>query len=312
MKTVFTGGQVLHHVYTDDTVRKICEISGSVPVFSDDIPSDAEVLFTTWGMRSYTNEYIRSNFPKLKYIFYGAGTVQGFAKPFLENGVRIFSAWQANGVPVAEFTVSQILLCGKRYFDIFTGAKGTPRGNYGLKVGIVGLGTIGTLVCRMLRQYKLDVYAYDKFLPDSAFEKLGVKRAGLDEIFSECDVISNHLANNDQTRGIISRELLSNMKDDAYFINTGRGAQVDHDALYDALCGSALRTALLDVTEPEPLPSEHPLLHCKNALISPHIAGSLGDEVGRMGEYMCGEYERIMTGKEPLYEVTAEMLEVMA
>ena len=95
--------------------------------------------------------------------------VQSFAKPFLVSGVRVFSAWQANGVPVAEFTVSQIILCGKRYFDVFTGANGTPRGNYGIKVGIIGLGAIGHLVCKMLSAYKLDVYAYDKFLPDTDF-----------------------------------------------------------------------------------------------------------------------------------------------
>ena len=143
MKTVFTGGPALRRVYTEKTLSRIAALSGSEPVFSDVITADAEALFTTWGMRSYTADHIKQNFPCLKYIFYGAGTVQSFARPFMENGVRIFSAWQANGVPVAEFTVSQIILCGKRYFDVFTGAKATPKGNYGLKVGVIGLGVIG-------------------------------------------------------------------------------------------------------------------------------------------------------------------------
>ncbi|MBO4869972.1 MAG: hydroxyacid dehydrogenase [Clostridia bacterium] len=312
MKIIFTGGAALRRVYTDDTVGKIARLAGDEPEFCDEIRPDTEAVFTTWGMRSYDADHIQRNFPALKYIFYGAGTVQSFARPFLQRGVRIFSAWQANGVPVAEFTVSQIVLCGKRYFDVFTGAKCTPRGNYGLKVGIIGLGTIGRLVCRMLTEYKLDVYAYDKFLPDEEFARLGVKRAGLEQIFSECDVISNHLANNAQTRGMLDRRLLSMMKPDAYFINTGRGAQVDHQALYDALCDSPCRTALLDVTDPEPLPEDHPLKKCGNAIISPHIAGSLGDEVGRMGEYMCEEFGRVVSGDQPLFEVTEAMLEVMA
>ncbi len=312
MKTVFFGGEALKRVYTEETVDKISGLSGSRAVFADDIPSDTEAVFSTWGMKAYTEEQIKTLLPELKYIFYGAGTVQSFARPFLKNGVRVFSAWQANGVPVAEFTAAQIILCGKRYFDVFTGAHGSPHGNYGLKVGVIGLGVIGKLVCKTLGQYKLDVYAYDKFLPDEVFGSLGVKRAALEEIFSECDVISNHLANNPQTKGILNAALISRMKSDAYFINTGRGAQVDNDALYSALCESPLRTALLDVTYPEPLPPEHKLRTLKNVIISPHIAGSLGCEVSRMGEYMCEEFGRVLNGEPPLYEVTEEMLEVMA
>lgn len=312
MKTVLTGGPALCRVYSEDTVNRISAAAGEPAVFADEIPRTAEAVFSTWGMPSFTPEYIRENFKSLKYVFYGAGTVQSFARPFLENGVRIFSAWQANGVPVAEFTTSQILLCGKRYFDVFTRAGGAPKGNYGLKVGIIGLGVIGKLVCRMLSAYRLDVYAYDKFLPDSEFAALGVKRAALGFIFSECDVISNHLANNAQTRGMLGRDLITRMKEDAYFINTGRGAQVDHASLYDALSASPMRTALLDVTDPEPLPPDHPLRSLVNCIVSPHIAGSIGGEVGRMGEYMCAEFERVLRGEAPLFEVTAEMLEVMA
>ncbi|MBQ1848309.1 MAG: hydroxyacid dehydrogenase [Clostridia bacterium] len=312
MKTVFFGGNMLYRVYTADTVKRIEKLSGETVLPEFTAPCEAEALFTTWGMKSYKEDEIKELFPNLKYIFYGAGSVQSFALPFIKNGVKVFSAWQANGVPVAEFTVSQILLCGKRYFDVITGEKGTVHGNYGNKVGIIGLGMIGKLVCKMLSAYKLDVYAYDKFLPDEEFEKLGVKRADLGFIFSECDIISNHLANNAQTRGMLDAELIKSMKPDAYFINTGRGAQVDHNALYEALCAEPKRTALLDVTDPEPLPEDHPLKTLKNAIISPHIAGSLGDEVARMGEYMCEEFERMIKGEAPLYEVTEKMLEVMA
>ena len=303
---------MLFRVYAAETINKIAGLAAEAPSLSLEFPCRAEALFTTWGMRAYKKEEIRELFPDLKYIFYGAGSVQSFALPFIKNGVRVFSAWQANGVPVAEFTVSQILLCGKRYFDVITGEKGTVHGNYGNKVGIIGLGMIGKLVCKMLSAYKLDVYAYDKFLPDEEFEKLGVKRADLGFIFSECDIISNHLANNAQTRGMLDAELIKSMKPDAYFINTGGGAQVDHNALYEALCAEPKRTALLDVTDPEPLPEDHPLKTLKNAIISPHIAGSLGDEVARMGEYMCEEFERMIKGEAPLYEVTEKMLEVMA
>ncbi len=312
MKVVLTGGPALRRVYTEETVEKISRIAGEKALFADTVPPDAEALFSTWGMPAFSSDFIEKNLTCLKYVFYGAGSVRGFARPFLENGVRVFSAWQANGVPVAEFTAAQTVLCAKRYFDVFTKAGGTPKGIQGIKAGIIGLGAIGSLVCRILRAKGICVYAYDRFLPDKYFEDIGVRRASLEELFSECDVITNHLADNAETRGMLGRDLIMRMKPDAYFINTGRGAQVDQDALLDALKESPERTALLDVTYPEPLPEGHGLLTCRNAIISPHIAGSLGSEVSEMGRFMCDEFERVVSGLPPLYEVTAEMLEIMA
>lgn len=82
-----------------------------------DALSQLEIIFSTWGMPAFTREEIREYLPRLKAVFYAAGSVQYFAKPFMEEGVRVFSAWQANGIPVAEMTVSQILLANKGYFQ---------------------------------------------------------------------------------------------------------------------------------------------------------------------------------------------------
>ena len=312
MKIAFAGGPALERVFTKETVERIASLAGEAPVFGGSLPGDCEAVFSTWGMPSFTKKVIAESFPALKYVFYAAGSVQSFARPFLRQGVRVFSAWHANAVPVAEFTVAQIVLCGKRYFDVFTGAKASPRGNFGAKVGIIGMGAVGRLVCDMLKSYKLDVCAYDKFLWAEEFEKHGAKRADLETIFRECDVISNHLADNPDTRGMLGGTLLSLMKPDAYFINTGRGAQVDGDGLFEAMKAFPERTALLDVTWPEPLPEGHKLLSLPNVIVSPHIAGSLGSEVSRMGEYMLEEFERIIRGGEPLYEVNERLLEVLA
>ena len=83
---------------------------------SPDKFSDTEFIFSTWGMPVFTSEEIKEYFPSLKCVFYGAGSVQFFARPFLENGIKVFSAWGANAVPVAEYTVAQILLANKGYF----------------------------------------------------------------------------------------------------------------------------------------------------------------------------------------------------
>lgn len=313
MKAVFFGTEVLERVYTPKT-RKRLEYSGvdlsSLPLEAGG--ADGEMIFTSWGMPSYPLEEIRERFPRLEYLFYGAGSVKSFARPFLQSGVRVFSAWAANAVPVAEFTVAQIILCGKRYFDVFTGVKHPAPGTYGLKVGIIGLGMIGAMVAERLRAYDTEVYVYDAFKTENEIERLGAKKAELDFIFANCDVISNHLANNEATRNMITSKLLMSMKEDSAFINTGRGAQVDHMGLYNAMAERPKALALLDVTEPEPLPGDHPLRSLKNVIISPHIAGSLGGEVARMGEYMVDECERVIKGNAPLYEVTEEMLRYMA
>lgn len=102
------------------------------------------------------------------------------------------------------------------------------------------------------------------------------------------------------------------MKPNATFINTGRGAQVNEYDLITALKEGPGRTAVLDVTEPEPPPIESPLLRMKNVILTPHIAGSGGVEIKRLAEYVVSDFERLVQ-KQPLkYEVTESMLTTMA
>ena len=285
---------------------------------------DVDFIFSTWGMPSLSEEKIGSVFGSLKAVFYGAGSVQAFARAFLARGVRVFSAWQANAVPVVEFAVSQIVLANKGYFAS-CGVKSKERlqalraashgypGNYGAKVGILGAGQIGSRVIeRLKRDYKLDVYVFDPFLPDEKAAKLGAVKTDLKTIFSSCVTISNHLANNPQTVGIITADLLASMPERCTFINTGRGAQVDHAALYEAMKARPESTALLDVTWPEPLDDGDPLYSLPNVIITPHIAGSQEAECERMAEYMLDEAKRFTAGEPLLYEVTEEMLKTMA
>ncbi|MBQ8344877.1 MAG: hydroxyacid dehydrogenase, partial [Clostridia bacterium] len=251
------------------------------------------------------------------------GTVQSFARPFLNCGVKVFSAWGANAVPVAEMTVAQMILANKGYFltnrlyhekgkrvakDAFMGC----RGNYGETVGIIGAGMIGKLVIQMLKQYNLKVIVFDPFLSDERAEELGVEKCGLAELFERAFTVSNHLANNEQTKGMLTYELFSRMRKNAVFINTGRGAQVVEEDLVRVLRERPDLTALLDVTYPEPPVEGHPFYTLPNCLLTPHIAGSAGDEVERMGEYMLAECQAYLHGEPCRYEVTEAMLATMA
>ena len=270
-----------------------------------------------------TEEEIARCLPNLKCLFYGAGTVQKFARPFLRRGVKVFSAWAANAVPVAEYTVAEIILANKGYFlthrlyhqsgkAVAKKAFEKCRGNYGETVGIIGAGMIGKLVIQMLKQYRLKVLVFDPFLSDEKAAELGVEKCELPELFERAFVVSNHLANNAQTKGMLTYDHFRRMRENAVFINTGRGAQVVEEDLVRILRERPDLTALLDVTAPEPPVEGHPFYTLANCLLTPHIAGSAGDEVRRMGEYMLREYQAYLAGKPCRFEVTEAMLATMA
>ena len=333
-KAAFVGEpEPKERVYGEDTIKKLSENLSFLPDFytaemlrnGSEHPelSDVEYIFSTWGMVTLNEEEIKSLFPSLKAVFYAAGTVQYFARPFLNCGVRVFSAWAANAVPVAEYTVAQIILANKGFFRAAPLASSGERekavsefqqfgGNYGAKVGIIGAGMIGRLVIKMLKSYDIEVMTFDPFLPDETAAELGVKKVSLDELFSQCNVVSNHLANNEQTKGMLCGRLFEKMQPYATFLNTGRGAQVVEGELIETLGKRTDLTAILDVTYPEPPEAGNGFFRLPNCILTPHIAGSSGAEVRRMAEYMYDEFRRMRNGESVKYEVTAKMLETMA
>lgn len=333
MKSIFLCEKEdkIFRVYDSNTVcalQSLTEIEKKIYTKADVLREptfffDVEFIFSTWGMPEFTVEEIKKCFPSLKCVFYGAGTVQKFARPFLTCSIKIFSAWAANAVPVAELTVAQIILANKGYFitnrlfhekgrEFGKLALAKCRGNYGETVGIIGAGMIGKLVIQMLKAYHLNILVFDPFLSDEKAAELGIEKCDLPTLFERAFVVSNHLANNAQTVGMLNYSLFSKMRENAVFINTGRGAQVIEDDLVRILKERGDLTALLDVTYPEPPVDTHPFYALPNCLLTPHIAGSAGDEVARMGEYMLREFETYLYGKNTKYEVTEKMLETMA
>ncbi len=285
--------------------------------------ASVDVIFSTWGMLSLTEEQIQQYFPSLKAVFYAAGSVQYFARPFLNHGVRVFSAASANGIPVAEYTTAQIILANKGFFQAARLYKRASHEkaqsyahtfpcNYNVKVGIIGAGVIGRLVIKMLKGYEIEPWVFDPFLPEERARELGVKKYTLEEIFSSCQTISNHLANNAQTKGMLDYRLFSMMKDNAAFINTGRGAQVVEADLVRALKEKPGRVAVLDVTDPEPVVPGSEIHQLENVFLTPHIAGSMNNEIARMGKFMLEDYEKFAQDAPVNYEVTMDMLATMA
>ncbi len=333
-KALFVGwGGTVRNVYGSDTVAKMKELLefGTDHVIAEKEfdeyrkeLGEAEYIFSTWGMPALTAEQIKEYLPKLRAVFYAAGTVQKFARPFLELGIEVHSAWAANAVPVAEYTFAQIVLASKGYFQRLHRQSLGPAwphrdvpveftGNYDLNVGIIGAGMIGKLVIERLKTLdRCRVLVFDPFLPDETAEKLGVEKTDLETVFAECAIISNHLADNEQTRGMLCYRHFSLMKPGSVFINTGRGAQVVEEDLIKALEEDPTRAALLDVTMPEPPEPDSKLYTLDNVFLTPHIAGSLGYEVHRMAEYMYEECRLLESGLPTRYSVSLKMLETMA
>lgn len=280
---------------------------------------DLEVIFSTWGMVPMgAGELAR--LPALEAVFYAAGTVQSFARPLLRQGILLVSSWAANAVPVAEFTLAQILLSCKGYFrnsrSLLSPAlrRRAPRGPgaFGETVGIIGAGMVGRRVCRLLRPFELKVIAHDPYLKDEEAARLRVEKVGLDAVFARSCVVSNHLPDLPATRGMLHRRLFAGMREGATFINTGRGAQVVEEDLIGVLRERPDLTALLDVTDPEPPLEGSEFYTLPNVYLSSHIAGSQGDEILRQADYAIAEFENWAAGRPLRYRVTLEMLKTMA
>lgn len=283
--------------------------------------ADTDVIFSTWNMLTLTSEQL-DRMPKLKAVFYAAGTVKYFAEPLLERGIAVSSAWAANAVPVAEYTLAQILFSLKlgwqhlRQFRELMGPEAWEAlplpGVYDSTVGLVSLGMVGRKVCELLNPFRLRKLAYDPLLEDEAFRQMGTERVGLKQIFEMSDVVTLHAPWLPETEGMVNGELLSAMKPNATFINTSRGALVNEPEMIEVLRQRPDLTAVIDVTWPEPPERGSPLYEMENIIITPHIAGSLGRELLRMSDLMIDEFLAWQRNEPLRYPVTLGLMASIA
>lgn len=156
---------------------------------------------------------------------------------------------------------------------------------YGATLGIVGLGLIGTAVARRARAFDMNVLYHSRTRKPDAEQRLGLQwRADMDSVLAEADFVSLHVPLLPETEYLIGERELALMKRGAYLINTTRGRTVDPRALHDALTRGEIAGAALDVTDPEPIPHDDPLLSLENVLFTPHIASASRQTVRRMGQ----------------------------
>ena len=281
---------------------------------------EVEMIFSGWGMVPM-DEVFFQRFPKLKVVFYAAGTVKGFVTDgFWRRNIRLTNAAAANAVPVSEFTISQIFFALKhgwqqalfiRKHGKFPPCHVTP-GAYQTTVGLISLGVIGRLVAERLQQFDMNVVAYDPFFPAEDAAKLNVRLLPLEEVFAVSDVVSCHTPVLSDTEKMIRGSHFESMKEGATFINTARGIIVNEKEMIDVLKKRPDLFAILDVTEPMPPANGSPLYSLENVVLTPHIAGSLGAECGRMGRLMLEELDLFLAGKPLRYEIDEARFQTMA
>ncbi|MFE6281599.1 hydroxyacid dehydrogenase [Streptomyces sp. NPDC057877] len=265
----------------------------------------AEVLVTGWGS-PHLDAAALTAAPALRTVLHAAGSVRALVGEALwRRGISVSSAADGNAVPVAEYTLAMILLTGKDAFahrERFRAAHAHPApaqtaatGNLGRRIGVIGASRVGRRLLELLRPFDFQVLLHDPYVDAAEAAALGAEPLPLDELLRRSDTVTLHAPDIPETHHMLDRRRLALIRDGGVLVNTSRGALVDHEALTGELVSGRL-TAVLDVTDPEPLPADSPLYTLPNVFLTPHIAGSLGNELERLGRIVVEEMERLATG----------------
>ncbi|WP_258534952.1 hydroxyacid dehydrogenase [Streptomyces sp. PT12] len=285
--------------------------------------AEAEVLLTSWGCPPLTADVLDAA-PRLRAVLHAAGSVRPHVgREVFDRGLLVTTAAEANAEPVAHYTLAAVLWAFKKVPFLAADAR-EFRADWGYRerrgelsghdrtVVLVGHSRIGARVCALLTRLDLArVLVVDPVADPAAIVAAGARPATLAEALPQADVLSLHAPALPETRGLIGAAELAALPRHAVLVNTARGSLVDTDALERACLGGELH-AVLDVTEPEPLPADSPLYDLPNVLLTPHVAGSLGSETRRMAQAALAELERYAAGHPPLDPVTRSDLAVRA
>ncbi len=305
-----------------------------IPVLADNLPpSLIEMLgpgieILNWDAATSSDVLARA----VGIITYGHPTVDG---PLLDRApqVKIVSnhgvgvdhidvaACEAHGVPVgntpgcldastADMTMALLLssarnvVCGDKFarspeFTHYDPSYMIGREVTGATLGIIGLGRIGKQVAKRARGFEMKLLYHNRRRDEEAEREFGAEYRSLDQLLTECDFITLNCPLTAETRGMIGPKQFSRMKPNGVLINMARGPVVDHEALYDALVNRRIGGAAVDVTDPEPLPRNHPLLSLSNLVITPHL-GSASDRTRRRMQEMTVENLRAGLASLPL------------
>ncbi len=237
-----------------------------------------------------------------------------------EIGLPIIFTPYGNVQSVAELALSQMLAIARRTHE---SDRAVRSGNYdyrysrdfielqGKTLAVIGFGRIGRRTAEVVKAaFGMRVVAYDPYLSATAIEAAGAEKGDdLGAVLAAADVVSLHLQLTPETRNILDKERLAQMKPGAMLVNTARGALVDPEALVEALQSGHLRGAAMDVFEVEPLPVDHPFAKEDRLILSPHIGGATEECLERTAVQTAEQVVDVLEGRKPAHLVNPDVWE---
>lgn len=283
----------------------------------------AEALVTTWDSPHFSDDLPRMA-PQLAMIAHCGGEVKSrFSRPLFKR-LTISNAPAPMARATAELGAALLLYCA-RNVDFYRSAlrkrsnrvydqvhlHGSSESIAGETVAMIGFGRIGRALVDLLRGFDIQWLVHDPYAPRSLSRKYPVRFVGLRSLLQRAHLLVLTAALTEQTRGLLARQNLAQLPDNAAVINIARGGLIDLDDLREEVRKGRLRCAL-DVTDPkEPLPPRDPLRTMQGAIVTPHIAGSgrrVREEIARV---VLDDLERFFSGKRVENRVTTAMLDRM-
>jgi len=309
-----------------ERIASLCDIIDSeIPNKKDDKDfilqyiAEADIIISSWDTANLDAE-VMNKATNLKLLTHAAGSVKPVVSDALfEQDVRVTSSAAAISYGVSEFCLGMMLLAPKR---VFWAMQETRKGNwregleylngafeiYGQKIGIIGASHVGRHLIRLLHNFNCEILLYDPYCSSEEATIMNVtKTETLEELFSQCRVISLNAPSTSQTEGMIKGEHFRLLQEGSVFINTARGTIVNEKEMIEELKKERF-IACLDVTDPEPPAEDSPLRTLPNVILTPHEAGVVAENMARLGTFVATEIEAYINNQPLHFEVKKEQL----
>ena len=224
-------------------------------------------------------------------------------------GIQVFNAPGLNGNAVAELTLCKLLEMSRHTIPACHDVKVAKQWDKykfvgrelrGKTLGVLGFGRIGQRVGELARVFKMDIVAYDPYLPAEIFEQQHAKSMSIDEVLKVSDYVTIHMPLNDETRNLFNAKSIAEMKDDAVVLNMARGGIVNEKDMYEALKAGKIGGYATDVMEnelgglTEGAGFDSPLFECDNFIVTPHLGAQTVDASYDIGQHIIGKVKEAL------------------
>ena len=278
----------------------------------------AEILpdIETWVVNAYPiDDALLAKCPNLRLIIkHGIGVDNIDIGAATKRGVIVMNTPKVNPLPVADLSMTLLMCLTRRIVEahqcVVSGdwKQFLGTGVYGKYLGILGLGQIGLAVADRAAGFGMKILGYDPYAGDRVkAQRDDIKVVEFQELLSKADFVSLNLPLSDETRGLIGKDALRQMKPTAMLVNTSRGKIVDEAATYEALVDKRIAGYAADVFEKEP-PTDSPLLALPNVLLTPHIGWYTQDHMRSLGDQVIASVLSIYEGEAPDTILNPEVL----